>query len=193
MSALGYGTTPLPSPGRPRPTFSPKPKCWKASTIASRPSLWPIFAAQMLEDTCSTPCGLSTPCGWVSCTVYLPTAQRPFSQSSSVSVVMTFFSSAAATTKALKVEPGSKASVTARLRKDSRELPCGELGLKVGALATASSSPVRGSSTTAMPAMARESSTALLSARSVTICSCRSSVKVTAAPRRLVGSSTPWV
>ena len=96
-------------------------------------------------------------------------------------------------TKALKVEPGSKASVTARSRKASPSEPLGELGLKRGQLASERISPVRGSSTTAMPAVALASTTAFSSARSVAYCSVESMVSVRLAPLLLCVSSTPLV
>ncbi len=55
----------------------------------------------------------------------------------------------------MKVEPGSKGSVTARLRQSSREGTSRKVfGLKVGRMAMARTSPVRGSSTTAIAALA---------------------------------------
>src|SRR5919197_1382086 len=61
-------------------------------------------------------------------------------------------SRAPATAKTLNVDPGSNVSRTARLRSGAPER--GAFGLKVGALARASTSPVRGSIATSMPAAA---------------------------------------
>ena len=56
---------------------------------------------------------------------------------------------------ALNVEPGSKGSVTARLRQASDDATSRNvLGLNVGRTAIARMSPVRGSSTTAIAAFA---------------------------------------
>ena len=62
------------------------------------------------------------------------------------------------------VEPGSNESVTTRLRSSAPRF--GAFGLKGGKLAIASTSPVRGSSATAIPESARERFTAAASARS---------------------------
>ena len=82
--------------------------------------------------------------------------------------------------KVLMVEPGSKASVTARLR--SSWPPWTALGLTGGSLAMASTSPVAGSSATATPESAREPRTAAARARSVASCSPWSMVSSTRAP-----------
>ena len=143
----------------------------------------------MLEETCRIARRLSVPCGWVSWMTWWPTSQRPFSQSKVVLGLMAFSSSAAATTKALKVEPGlegvSDGAVAQRVRRRSRP---GALGLKRGTLASARISPVFGSSTTAMPAdgLARPRPR-WSSAFSATYCSWRSRVSVTEAPWRLGG------
>ncbi len=91
-----------------------------------------IFAAQMFELTCSTFWTSSTPCGWVSLMTCLPIFIAPFSQSKVDRSLTSFSSSAAATTNALNVEPGSKASVAARLRSAPFWACAGEFGLKRG-------------------------------------------------------------
>ena len=48
-SAFGNGTCPRGSPGRSRPTFSPKPKVKNVFWRRSRPSRAPILAAPMFE------------------------------------------------------------------------------------------------------------------------------------------------
>jgi len=57
--------------------------------------------------------------------------------------------------KGFMTEPGSKVSVNTRLRNWAPVRLARLLGLKVGALASASTSPVRTSSTTTAPALAR--------------------------------------
>ena len=64
-------------------------------------------------------------------------------------------SSAAAARITLNVEPGSKGSVTARLRRSSSVAVAKLFGLKVGRIASARISPVRGSIATAIAAFAR--------------------------------------
>ena len=75
-----------------------------------------IFAAPMLLETRRIPAGSSTPCGCVSRSVLPGTRQWPCSQSKRSSLRMAWRSSAAATRKGFRVEPGSSASVNTRAR-----------------------------------------------------------------------------
>jgi len=75
---------------------------------------------------------------------------------------MIFSSSAPATKKGLKVDPGSKKSVMARLRHFSDVSPSTLLGLNPISLAIAKISPVLGSMTMASPPFAPLERTALL-------------------------------
>ena len=68
---------------------------------------------------------VSRPYGWWSLIVHLPMRNLPFSQNTRSSGSTTPSSSAAAASTALSVEPGSKLSVTARLRRIcGLALPC---------------------------------------------------------------------
>ena len=77
-------------------------------------------------------------------------------------------SSAVATVKGLSVEPGSKTSVSARLRMRSRASFSMRLGLNAGQFASARISPVWGSMMIAVPALAWFSATPTRSSRSAT-------------------------
>ena len=88
-------------------------------------------------------------------------------------------SSAAAAMMILKVEPGSNGSDTARLRISSFFASANVLGLNVGRIATARTSPVFGSITTAMAALLLVRRYAASISRSATYCILVSSVSIT--------------
>ena len=139
-------------------------------------------AAPMLEETASTFDAPTQPSAAWSWMTWAPMARLPFPQSMGSSGRSAPRSRAPAMVKVFIVEPGSKASVTARLRSSSARR--GAFGLKVGAAARASTSPVRGSRAIAMPESAREPVTARASARSAASCSPWSMVSSTRAPSR---------
>ena len=114
---------------------------------------------------------------------WAPMASSPLPQSMASLALSTPRSSAPAMAKVLKVEPGSQVSVTARFFSTSPGR--GALGLKVGQVASARSSPVAGSSAMAMPERAWEPVTARESACSVASCSPWSMVSSTRAPSRV--------
>ena len=107
------------------------------------------------EEFCNTSPKVSQPYFFQSWIVVLAIVMLPFSAQMRSSGRTTPSSSAAAARMTLKVEPGSKGSVTTRLRQCSREGTSRKaLGLNVGRTAMASTSPLRGSSTTAIAALA---------------------------------------
>ncbi len=93
------------------------------------------------------------PCFFQSLIVVLAIVIEPHSPKIRSSGFTTPSSSAAAAMMILNVEPGSNGSVTARLRICSGCASPNVLGLKVGRIATASTSPVFGSITTAIAAL----------------------------------------
>ncbi len=95
-----------------------------------------------------------TPLGWVSVMRLSPITNQPGPVSMRVSGFATPASRAAATNRGFMVEPGSKVSVTARLRSRAASKVARLLGLKLVELARARISPVLASSTTTAPALA---------------------------------------
>jgi len=121
----------------------------------------------MLLENLKTSATLKVPCGWVSWTVYLPTIILPIWQSKTSVGVTTPASRAAAMLKVFMVEPGSNTSVIARLRAPLSPEPPGSFGLYDGTEAMVRTSPVRGSRSTAITALAWWRSWASAMARSV--------------------------
>ena len=108
-----------------------------------------------LEEFCRTSAKVSQPYFFQSRILVLAMVMAPFSPKIWSSGRTTPSSRAAAARITLKVEPGSKGSVMARLRSTSREGTLANvLGLNVGRMATARRSPVCGSITRAMAALA---------------------------------------
>ena len=93
-------------------------------------------------------------------------------------------SSAAAARITLNVDPGSNGSVTARLRRSSSVAVEKRFGLNVGRMATARTSPVRGSMATAMAAFARVRRQAASTSRSAMYWSVVSMVSTIPCPGR---------
>src|SRR5712664_3049432 len=107
------------------------------------------------EEFCNTSPNESQPNLRQSWMVVFAIVSWPFSAQIRSSGRTTPSSRAAAARITLKVEPGSKGSVIARLRQTSREgTSRNALGLNVGRRASASTSPVRGSMAIAMAALA---------------------------------------
>ena len=141
------------SPGNPEPVGRPRP--WARSTRSS--SVAPIssitFPMPMFELWTSTSSQVSFPCGWAS----RRTGPRSgFHQPASVQSMISSGSArpisvAAAHTSGLTTEPGSKTSVTTRLRRSSGSVTPASAGSKRGRFARARTSPLRGSSTTIWP------------------------------------------
>ena len=109
----------------------------------------------MFDEFCSTSANVSQPYFFQSWIVVPASVIAPFSPLIRSSGRTTCSSSAAAARIALKVEPGSKGSVTARLRQWSADGTFRKVfGLNVGRIAIARMSPERGSSTTTIAAFA---------------------------------------
>ncbi len=107
---------PLASPGKPLSGAEPKPSASNMVPMRSGGMRSMILAAPMLEDfwiTCDT---VSSPPGWSSLMVQPPMLMCPGAVWISVSGVTMPSSRAAATVNGFRVEPGSKRSVTERLR-----------------------------------------------------------------------------
>ncbi len=121
----------------------------------------------MLELAAITRAGVTQPRPWWSWMTWPPTLQAPFSQKSQSEARSAPSSRARARTKVFMVEPGSKLSSTARLRRSSRR---GALGLKSGTFASARISPVAGFTATAIPDAAWACATAWASERSAASC-----------------------
>ena len=107
------------------------------------------------EEFCNTSPNESQPNLRQSWMVVFAIVSWPFSAQIRSSGRTTPSSRAAAARITLKVEPGSKGSVIARLRQTSREGTSRNVfGLNVGRSARASTSPVRGSRATAIAPLA---------------------------------------
>ena len=180
---------PVTAPGKSICGFCPKPTCEYSSHISRGDICIAIFTVPTLLDFWITPATVRAPWGWVSRICEPVMTIVPGEVSITVSGVTRPDSSAQAATKGFIVEPGSKMSVSARLRSCSpvRFWRCP--GLKLGTLASARISPLRASSTTALPALAPCCSTAsrsrcqaknwtLLSIDSTTSLPCRGSTRL---------------
>jgi hypothetical protein len=88
-----------------------------------------ILAAPTLDDFWMTSATLSAPCGWASEIVALPIVRRPGAQLMMVSKRTLPVSSPRAMVNGFRVEPGSKVSVTARLRSCAPDSPSRLFGL----------------------------------------------------------------
>ncbi len=122
------------------------------------------LAAPTLEDFCSTCATVIDAAGCTSRIVYFAMVRLPGAVAITVCGVTRPLSSASATVKGLSVEPGSKRSVSTRLRSWAPESRARLFGLNEGTLAIASTSPERTSIAISAPALARWRSTALFSA-----------------------------
>ena len=91
--------------------------------------------------------------------------------------------------KTLKVDPGSKLSVSGWFLRAEGGAPPGAFGLYVGAVAIASTSPVFGESTSAIPPRALYFSTAAWSSFSAMCWMFRSIVRVTECPFELTSTA----
>src|SRR5207245_388810 len=135
------------------------------------------------DEYCSTSPKDSQPYFVQSWMVVRAMVMLPFSAQMRSSGRTTPSSRAAAARITLNVEPGSNGSLTARLRQWSRDGTSRNVfGLNVGRIASASTSPVRGSSTTAIAALAWVRRQAASSSRSARYWIVRSSVSITPCP-----------
>src|SRR5436309_2288327 len=136
------------------------------------------------EEFCNTSPKESQPNLRQSWMVVFAMVSWPFSAQMRSSGRTTPSSRAAAARMTLNVEPGSKGSVTARLRQTSREDTArNALGLNVGRRASASTSPVRGSIAIAIAARACVRRYAASISRSARYWIVVSSVSITPRPR----------
>ncbi len=154
------GSSPCASPGASTPVRLPKPKRPIQPSTRSRPSICASVIVPTFED-CERIC--ATVIRWVgrgSCSWMIRSATRIDDGSVNAVDGLTIPSeSAAATVTTLNVEPGSYVSVTTRLRRLAADVVPNRFASYPGATAIASTAPVRGSSTTALPPFAFQSLT----------------------------------
>src|SRR5574343_342662 len=152
------------SPGNPRPVGLPNPALLIIVHMSSDGKPSAILVAPIFDDFWITCANVSAPCGCASLIVALPIVILPGAQLMIESNLYLPRSSANAAMKGFMVEPGSKLSVTARLRSWPPE-SCERLfGLYVGQLASARISPDLTSATMTLPPLALYFSAAFRSA-----------------------------
>ena len=112
----GAGNRPEVSAGNWIPVLTPWPNFLAIATKASWPTSWAIIRVPTFDDLARMPVAVMSigPCAQASCTVMSPIGMDPSTLSTVVGVIRPF-SRAAAKVTTLFTEPGSNASVTARL------------------------------------------------------------------------------
>ncbi len=134
-------------------------------------------------STCAIVSRVPAGCGWSSVNG-VPPRIRGAPAGTVASPVIRPSCNAAATTKALWVEPGSAARPLAASTRSAGAWSSGFAALKPGQLAWASTSPVRTSRITAAPTVAPARASGGQSARCVSNCRSRSIVRRSVAPGR---------
>ena len=116
------------TPGKPILYCRPKPTALNISHMSCGSSMKEILLVPILDDFWITSCTVIRPFGCESLITAPPICNCPAPVSIVLSGAIFRFSKASATVKGLSVDPGSKISVTARLRKASMSILARVLG-----------------------------------------------------------------